>query len=118
MSLEYFLSVKGDLVVIALKGELSQSCGPQVQQCLEESSQKAPAGIVLHMAEVALSKDGHRLFTQFFRALKSATQNKARISALNRETAAYPIEGGVLASSEVKGTLQEAVQEIAALVKG
>lgn len=112
MSFEYFLSGKEGLIVISFKGDLDDTSGLQLMKCLEDISTNAPAGAVVHMAEVSLSKGGYRAFSQFLRELKSKCV-AVRISAMNSTTKATLIQGGLLSIGEARDTLVEALKEVA-----
>lgn len=112
MSLEYFLSEKEGLVVIAFKGSFGQDSGPELLRCLQACLAKLPRGIVIHMAELGpVPREKMRDFGSFLRDLR-VNGTPFRLSGLEQRARTELVQAGLADRSEVKGTLEEAAKEV------
>jgi anti-anti-sigma regulatory factor len=115
MGLDFFISHKGDLAVISLKGDFNEiSTGETLQKCLSQTLEESPRGIILHLAEVSsIPRDAHRHFALFMRGIKSDGAS-IKISSPGQAIRYELVKAGILSETEIKSSLQEAIKTLAA----
>ncbi len=118
MSLEFFVSHKGSLAVIALKGELHETdTQDALQRCIEETIKQSPQGVVLHLAELSsLPANAFRAFSLFLKGIKG-TNTLVRVSSPNSTIREDLIQAGIFSTAEIKSSLPEAIKSLAEHLK-
>lgn len=112
MGLQFFVSEKEGLAVVALKGRLAGEHGEELQRCMELVLGKTPAGVVLHLGEVTeVSQCAFRIFSTFFRGLKAGCHN-IKISALEPGSREALLGAGLITTPELRYTLVDAVKDV------
>lgn len=114
MSLEFFISYKGELAVIALIGNFDHSSAAgALQKCQDQVLLESPRGIVLHLGDTSsLSRESHRAFASFLKGIKSKNAH-IRISSPAGKIRDELVQAGILSPMEIKANLPEAIKTLA-----
>lgn len=112
MSLVYFVSEKGTVVVISFKGTFDEAANTVLNECLKVVQDKAPKVVILHMGEVSeFLRGAHRSFALFAKGLKDL-KIVMRVTGMSPGIRSQLMKEGLVSLGETKDVLEDALQEI------
>jgi len=110
-TLEYFISQRNDLLVIALMGSLNRQGERVLEECRERVASASPRKVVLHLQglEDRIELGSVPAFARFAKALRE-TPAELRLSSVHPRLVALLNSKGLLRPAEVSKTLEEAIR--------